>query len=59
MNAFQKQLILRDGKNMAELSNPHRNGVGQPLPPQKISIEQFEADKPKRQSDERREAEHG
>lgn len=42
MNAFQKQLILTDGKNMAELSMPSRDGIGQPLPPVKVSVEEFE-----------------
>ena len=41
MNPFQKQLILRDGKNTAELSNPARDGIGQPLPPVKVSVEEW------------------
>lgn len=42
MNAFQKQLLLKDDKSMAELSNPEREGVGQPLSPRVVSIEEFE-----------------
>jgi hypothetical protein len=41
MNVFQKQLLLRDDKSMAELSNPARVGVGQPLPPVKVSVEEW------------------
>jgi hypothetical protein len=41
MNPFQKQLILRGGRSMAELSNPARGGIGQPLPPVKVSVEEW------------------
>ena len=52
MNAFQKQLILRDGKNMAELSNPHRDGIGQPLPPVKVSVEEWFGGAPNQHCDD-------
>lgn len=42
MNSFQKQLMLGD-KSMAELSGQHRDGVGQVVPPARVSIEEFEA----------------
>lgn len=42
MNGFQKQLVL-NSVSMAELSNPARDGVGQPLPPQRVSIVEFES----------------
>ncbi len=41
MNMFQKQLLLKNDKSMAELSSPAREGVGLPLPPQKVSVEEF------------------
>jgi hypothetical protein len=42
MNMFQKQLLLKDDKSMAELDNPARQGVGQLLPPRKVSVTEFE-----------------
>lgn len=40
MNAFQKQLKLGD-KCMAELAGQDRNGVGQAVPPARVSVEEF------------------
>lgn len=44
MNAFQKQLLLKDNHSMAELDNPERDGIGQPLSPSKVSVEEFETE---------------
>lgn len=41
MNPFQKQLLLKDRRSMAELSNSERDGIGQPLPPVKVPVEEF------------------
>jgi hypothetical protein len=42
MNAFQKQLKFGD-QCMAELAGQNRIGVGQAVPPAKVSVEEFEA----------------
>lgn len=42
MNPFQKELLLKDDRSIAELDNPARDGIGQPLPPSKVSVEEFE-----------------
>jgi hypothetical protein len=42
MNPFQKQLLLRNDESMAELASPERDGIGQPLPPRQVSVEDFE-----------------
>lgn len=43
MNIFQKQLVMNDGRALAEIDGrPKKLNVGPPLPPQRISIEEFE-----------------
>lgn len=59
MNAFQKQLMLKDGKNMAELSIPSRDGIGQPLPPVKASVEDFERERRTEQQRAKKDLLHG
>ena len=42
MNIFQTQLVMADGKSLAEKSSPFKKVV--PLAPRPVSIEDFERD---------------
>jgi hypothetical protein len=44
MNQFQKQLVFNNGKCMAEIAGDHRDGVGEPFAPKKITVGEFMAD---------------